>query len=86
MFCPNPVSVCLKHNMSPQTHFEQRRGKQGSNLQDSDVAFLSAQVEAGLPRVVRLIDVGPQTDQIGYHQVVVLLGCIEEGGLQTEGH
>lgn len=58
--------------------------KQGSYLQDSDVAFLSTEMEAGLPRVVCLIGICPQTDQVCYHQVVVVLCCMKESSLQAK--
>lgn len=61
------------------------RRKPISNLQDPDVAFFGTEVEAGLPGVVFHIDISSQVDQIGNHQVVVVRGGVEEGGLRTDG-
>lgn len=41
-------------------------------------------MKAGLPRLVFGVDVGSQLDQIGNHQVVVVGGGVEEGGLRAE--
>lgn len=59
--------------------------KPGSDLQDADEASLGAEVEAGLPRAVSGVDVGSQVDQIRHHQVVVVHGGVEEGGLWGRG-
>lgn len=55
--------------------------KKHSDLQDSDVAFLGAEVEARLPQAVGRIDVGAQSDQIRHHQVMVVIGRVQEGSL-----
>ena len=81
MFFTKFYWYCLKDTV-PNTW--QWREKQGSDLQDSDVAFLSAQVEAGLSWVVGLIDIGPQTDQIRHHEVMVVIRRMQQGGLEKE--
>lgn len=58
----------------------------GSDLQDSDVAFLSAEVEARLPQVVSRIHIGTQLDQVGHHQVMIVIRCMQQGGLGKDSY